>query len=140
MAQTTPDTTLLPDSSGQEVKQQAAVREGGEVEAVGVNHVEDRPASTLSVEVADPIAEKISTQTPADARRTTPPPPRPSLVPLGSTPSQSSTLTPVAPHPKRFNAVNINKKFLEKTASGSSASPSSPSVSKPGSSAGKLTC
>ncbi|KIM48390.1 hypothetical protein M413DRAFT_22895 [Hebeloma cylindrosporum] len=126
MAQTTPDTTLLPDSSGQGVKQQAAVREGGEVNVVEVENVEDRPAST-------PSTEKTSTLTPTDARPQTPPP-RPSLVPLGSIPPQSSTLTPVAPHPKRFNAVNISKKFL-KNASASSASSSSPSVSKSGSSA-----
>ena len=127
MAQATPDTTLLPDPSGQGVKQQAAVREGGEANVVGVKHGEDRPAS-------DHQAENSSTQTP----RPQTPPPRPSLVPLGSVPSQSSTLTPVAPHPKRFNAVNISKKFL-KTASGSSAtSSSSPSVTKSGSSVGKL--
>lgn len=132
MAQTTPDIPLLPDSSGQGVKQQAAAREGGEVSVVGVQHVEDRPASTSS----DPHAEKLSTQTPTDARPQTPPP-RPSLVPLGSIPSQNSTLTPVAPHPKRFNAVNISKKFL-KTTSGSSAGSSSPSATKSGSSVGKL--
>lgn len=132
MAQTTPDTPLLPDSSGQGVKQQAVVREGGEVNVVGVEHVEDRPASTPS----DPHEEKPSTQTPTDARPQTPPL-RPSLVPLGSIPSSNSTLTPVAPHPKRFNAVNINKKFL-KTASSSSASSSTPSVTKSGSSVGKL--
>jgi serine/arginine repetitive matrix protein 2 len=131
MAQTTPDTPLLPDSSGQGVKQQAAAREGGEVNVVGVEHVEDRPASTPS----ELHAEKSSTQTPTDARPQTPP--RSSLVPLGSIPSQNSTLTPVAPHPKRFNAVNISKKFL-KTASGSSAGSSSPSTTKSGSSVGKL--
>lgn len=61
---------------------------------------------------------------------------RPLLVPLGPStapPSTSSTPTP-QPHPKRFSAVNINKKFLEKNAVSSSSLPpvSNTIVSKPG--------
>ncbi len=43
---------------------------------------------------------------------------RPSLVPLGSSNVQPFPLTSVGLHPKRFSAVNINKKFLENTTRG----------------------
>jgi hypothetical protein len=46
--------------------------------------------------------------------------PRPSLVALGS--SNLPGQTPVS-HPKRFSAVNINKKFLQKNSSGSGSTP-----------------
>ncbi|KAJ7462711.1 hypothetical protein B0H11DRAFT_2053948 [Mycena galericulata] len=49
-----------------------------------------------------------------------PAPVRSTLVPLGS---QAPAAPPVhPPHPKRFSAVNINKKFLEKNSSSSSTS------------------
>ncbi|KIK71310.1 hypothetical protein GYMLUDRAFT_79405 [Collybiopsis luxurians FD-317 M1] len=44
---------------------------------------------------------------------------RPTLVQLGS------NTTPAAPHPKKYNASNINKKFLEKNSTSSSAFPTS---------------
>lgn len=47
-------------------------------------------------------------------------PARPLLVQLGS---NSATGPSAAPHPKRFSAVNINKKFLEKNSSASGSSP-----------------
>jgi hypothetical protein len=46
-------------------------------------------------------------------------PVRSSLVPLGS---QAAAAAPAPPQPKRFSAVNINKKFLEKNSSSSSTS------------------
>ncbi|KAJ7785966.1 hypothetical protein B0H16DRAFT_1708191 [Mycena metata] len=62
---------------------------------------------------ADPPAQDpIPTPTPVALP---PPPLRPSLVPLGSQ-------APAPPQPKRFSAVNINKKFLEKNSSSSAAS------------------
>lgn len=51
---------------------------------------------------------------------------RPSLVQLGSGNHQGSTH--VAPQPKRFSAVNINKKFLEKASSSSGSTPATPSL------------
>lgn len=46
---------------------------------------------------------------------------RPAVVPPGSTILPSLTV----PHPKRFSAVNINKKFLEKNSSPSGSIPAS---------------
>ncbi|KDR84798.1 hypothetical protein GALMADRAFT_53483 [Galerina marginata CBS 339.88] len=133
MAQTTEVSKLLSDSTGQEVKGQTVESEGGGVEVAGIKHVDESSSSTLSVALAGPHAEKTSSQNSADAQSNAPSS-RPSLVPLGSNHVQTSSLTPVAPHPKRFSAVNINKKFLEKnTASGSTASSSSSSIVKSGS-------
>jgi len=135
MAHPTPDITVLSDSTGQEVKEKVVESEGGVVEAAGEKSAGDRSSPTPSVASTDPHVEKTSSQT--DAQQTAPPP-RPSLVPLGSSHTQTSSSTPVAPHPKRFSAVNINKKFLEKnTASGSAATLSSSSNSKAGSPASK---
>ncbi|KAF8641122.1 hypothetical protein AX17_000764 [Amanita inopinata Kibby_2008] len=53
-----------------------------------------------------------------------PTPTRPTLLQLNSNPSHSSSPTSTAsaaPHPKKFSSVNINKKFFEKTSSGSAA-------------------
>ncbi|KNZ71270.1 hypothetical protein J132_00092 [Termitomyces sp. J132] len=57
---------------------------------------------------------------------------RPSLVQLGS----GSTHHPSLAQPKRFSAVNINKKFLEKNSSASASSP----TSQPAIKAGGLSC
>ncbi|KII93639.1 hypothetical protein PLICRDRAFT_171368 [Plicaturopsis crispa FD-325 SS-3] len=54
---------------------------------------------------------------------------RPTLVPLGTGSVSGSHLG--AAHPKRFSAVNINKKFLEKNSSASSSSPVSASSPAP---------
>ncbi|KAF9473309.1 hypothetical protein BDN70DRAFT_397207 [Pholiota conissans] len=129
MAQTTQDTTVFSDSTGQEVKEQAVESKGGGVEVAVVGQTDEGSPPIAAVA---PV-EKAGAQTWTDAQSTEPPP-RPSLTPLGSTHTQSSTLTPVAPHPKRFSAVNINKKFLEKnTASGSAAASSTSSTTKSGS-------
>ncbi|KAF9557882.1 hypothetical protein CPC08DRAFT_32029 [Agrocybe pediades] len=118
MAQTTQDTSVLSDTTGKEV--------------VGIKQAEDTSSSSPSVAVTQPQPEKTS-QTSTDATSTTSSS-HPSLVPLGSNHVQTSSVTPVAPHPKRFSAVNINKKFLEKnTASGSAASSSGSSAAKSGS-------
>jgi serine/arginine repetitive matrix protein 2 len=45
--------------------------------------------------------------------------------PFSNVPSGSSNLGSANAHPKRFSAVNINKKFLEKTSSGSGTSQTS---------------
>lgn len=130
MAHTTQVIALLPDSSGKEVTEKVPESEGGVVEVAEARHVEDG----LSVTVADAHVEKTisqnSSDTPANA-----PPPRPSLVPLGSSNPQGSGLLPAAPHPKKFNAVNISKKFLERNSS-SSASVTSASTAKSGSPVG----
>ncbi|CAA7264733.1 unnamed protein product [Cyclocybe aegerita] len=129
MAQPTPEIAVLPDSTGKEVKEKVAESEGGAVEGAGSKSVEGS-SSTPFVAGADPHAEK----TPSTDSQPSGPPSRPSLVPLGSGHAQTASSTPVAPHPKRFSAVNINKKFLEKnTASGSATTSSSSSITKSGS-------
>ncbi|KAH9487119.1 hypothetical protein JR316_0001187 [Psilocybe cubensis] len=133
MAQPTPESKLLSDSTGQEVKEQVLESAGGEVEAARAKHVDSGSPSTPSVAVPDPHLEKNSSQNSANAQSNATSS-RPSLVPLGSGNVQTSIITPVAPHPKRFSAVNINKKFLEKnTASGTSTSSGSSSITKSGS-------
>ena len=130
MAHTTEVTALLPDLSGQEVKEKVLESEGGVVEVAEISNAED--GSSVTVDVEKTISQNHS-DTPANA-----PPPRPSLVPLGSSNPQSSGLTPTAPHPKKFNTVNISKKFLERisSASGSVTSGSHSSTAKSGSPVG----
>jgi serine/arginine repetitive matrix protein 2 len=127
MAHTTKVTALLPDSSGQEVKEKVLESEGGAVEVAEMRHAED--GSSVAVDVEKTIFQN-HLDTPATA-----PPPRPSLVPLGSSNPQSSGLTPTAPHPKKFNTVNISKKFLA-SASASVTSASHSSTAKSGSPVG----
>ncbi|KAJ3500314.1 hypothetical protein NLJ89_g9855 [Agrocybe chaxingu] len=130
MAQPTPEIAVLPDSTGKEVKEKVAESEGGAVEGAGSESVEGS-SPTPFVAGADPHVGKTDSQPSG-------PPSRPSLVPLGSSHAQTSSSTPVAPHPKRFSAVNINKKFLEKnTASGSATTSSSSSITKSGSPAAR---
>jgi serine/arginine repetitive matrix protein 2 len=131
MAHTTKVTALLPDSSGQEVKEKVLESEGGVVEVAEMRHAEDG-SSSVAVDVEKTISQNPS-DTPANA-----PPPRPSLVPLGSSNPQSSGLTPTAPHPKKFNTVNISKKFLERNSSASASvtSASHSSTAKSGSPVG----
>ncbi|KAF8887947.1 hypothetical protein CPB84DRAFT_1786485 [Gymnopilus junonius] len=136
MAQPTQDIKVLSDTTGQEVKEQAVERSGGGLEVSGLGQADENSSSTPSVAPADSPAEKSASQSSITAQPSAPSA-RPSLVPLGSSHAQTSSLTPVAPHPKRFSAVNINKKFLEKnTASGSSGSSVS-SVAKSGSPAAR---
>ncbi|KAF8168297.1 hypothetical protein B0H34DRAFT_684989 [Crassisporium funariophilum] len=132
MAHTTQDTTLLPESTGKEVKEKVVESERGVVEGAEAKHVQDGSSSTPFVAASDPHVEKTSSLNLTDAQPVAPPS-RPSLVPLGS--SHASLVAPAAPHPKRFSAVNINKKFLEKnsSASGSAATSSHSSTTKSGS-------
>lgn len=137
MAQITQDSKLLSDSTGQEVKEQALESEGGGVGVAEAQNLENRSSSTPSVAVTDPHTEKTSSN--STHAQSNEPPSRPSLVPLSSANVQTSSVTPVAPHPKRFNAVNINKKFLEKnTASGSATTTSASSTTKSGSPSSEL--
>ncbi|KAF9535525.1 hypothetical protein CPB83DRAFT_841918 [Crepidotus variabilis] len=131
MAEHTSEILLLPETSGKEVKEKVVEREGGVEDGTETRSAEDVSSSTLFVAGSDPQGQKgasSSSTTTADAQQNGVPS-RPSLVPLGSGHAQSSSSPPVAPQPKRFSAVNINKKFLEKNiASGSSNSTSSSST------------
>jgi hypothetical protein len=77
---------------------------------------EDIPAPAspphLPVVDADPVPIPLAEPNPIA-------PVRSSLVPLGS---QAVAASAAPPQPKRFSAVNINKKFLEKNSSSSSTS------------------
>ncbi|KAJ7275367.1 hypothetical protein B0H12DRAFT_1319136 [Mycena haematopus] len=79
--------------------------------AEALHHDAETPAETHVPAVVDPIPVSISLEEPNLIA-----PLRSSLVPLGS------QATPPPPHPKKFSAVNINKKFLEKNSSSSSSS------------------
>ena len=107
MAQTIQDTALFSDSTGQELKGQAVESEGGGVEVKVSQEVGEGASLAPTTAGTDAHAEKAASQTSTDGHSNDSPS-RPSLVPLGSTHTQTSTLTPVAPHPKRFSAVNIN--------------------------------
>ena len=106
MAHTTQVTAPLPDPSGKGVTDKVLESEGGVVEVAEARREEDGSSAA----VADAHVEKTISQNSSDTPVNVPPP-RPSLVPLGS------GLTPTAPHPKKFNAVNITKKFLERNSS-----------------------
>jgi len=119
MAQPTTDITVDPETTGQQVTEQVAETERGVEEGAGAKSAEDDSPSS-SVLAAHLVEKSAGHSSSTDAQQSVPPP-RPSLVPLGSGLAQSSS-TPVAPNPKRYSAVNINKKFFEKnTASGSPA-------------------
>ena len=111
--------------------------EGGGVDVKVSQEVGEGASLAPTTAGTDAHAEKAASQTSTDGHSNDSPS-RPSLVPLGSTHTQTSTLTPVAPHPKRFSAVNINKKFLEKnTTSGSAASSATSSAAKSGAPSGQ---
>ena len=116
MAQPNPEITLQVDATGKDVNKEEKEEC---TESAGLKSAGD---STI----VDSVETNVRQDTTADAQSTAPPA-RPSLVPLGSSHGQSSSLsTPTAP--KRFSAVNINKKFLEKnTVTGSSTISSSTS-------------
>ncbi len=116
MAQPNPEITLQVDTTGKDVSKEEKEEC---TEGAGAKSADD---STI----VDSVETNVRQDTTTDAQSTVPPS-RPSLVPLGSSHGQPSLSTPTA-HPKRFSAVNINKKFLEKnTATGSSTSSSSTS-------------
>ncbi|KAF5356280.1 hypothetical protein D9756_004224 [Leucocoprinus leucothites] len=74
---------------------------------------------------SSPAPAKDSSETASTSHsRTNPPSTRPTLVQLGSGNSQSQTHHP----PKKFNAVNINKKFLEQTSAAAAMATTSPSA------------
>jgi hypothetical protein len=135
MAQPTTEITLQVDVTSEDVKEEKPTEsERSADEPAGAKSAEE---STL-VDTTDSTEAVARQDTTTDAQ-TSVPASRPSLVALGSTHGQPSAPAPAAPHPKRFSAVNINKKFLEKnTATGSSTITSSASSSvKAGNPAGK---
>ncbi|CAK5264780.1 unnamed protein product, partial [Mycena citricolor] len=71
----------------------------------------DAPESASTVAPSATASESIAASASAPAIR-------PSLVPLGGSSSQTAATPPT----KKFSSVNINKKFLEKNSSSSSAS------------------
>jgi serine/arginine repetitive matrix protein 2 len=133
MAQPSPEVTLQVDAAGKDVSEKATEKEECTDDGARAKTAEDSTIGDASHSVETSARRDTTTDAQPSA------PSRPCLVPLGSTHGQSSLSTPAAPHPKRFSAVNINKKFLEKnTATGSSTTSSSTSSNmKVGSSAGK---
>ncbi|TFK41350.1 hypothetical protein BDQ12DRAFT_436340 [Crucibulum laeve] len=117
-------------------EKETAVKEGGrreDGEGAGSNGPTEGMSATPFVAVADPSAKTTSTSMSSQSSTSST---RPSLVQLSTSNAPgSSTTTPAAPHPKKFSAVNINKKFLEKnySASGSTPAASTSSVAKAGS-------
>ena len=129
MAQPNLEITVEAPTTGQKVIVEVAEREDGVAEDVGAKSMENNSLLTSGVvAVTNPLAmASVSQQSTSEALSSVPPA-RPSLVPLGSSNLQPTPSTSVGPHPKRFSAVNINKKFLEKTtASGLPANTSSAS-------------
>ncbi len=137
MAQTIQDTALFSDSTGQELKGQAVESEGGWGGGQGLSrgwakaHPWRQPRRG-PMSMRRRLHHRLRRMGIRMALHLAP-----LWVPLGSTHTQTS-LTPVAPHPKRFSAVNINKKFLEKnTTSGSAASSATSSAAKSGAPSGQ---
>ena len=133
MAQPSPEITLQVDATAKDVSEKTTAKEECTDEGA-----RGKTAEHSTIQVGSDSVETSARQDTTTDAQSSAPPPRPSLVPLGSTHGHSSLSTPAAPHPKRFSAVNINKKFLEKnTASGSSTTTSSTSSNmKVGNSAG----
>lgn len=97
-----------------ELTESASIVEAPSELSVATSESAASPSSVSASNTPEPPSQPQSSATPS----------RPSLVPLGSSQSSNST---AAPHPKKFSAVNVNKKFLEKTAQAASATPSSAS-------------
>lgn len=83
-------------------------------------------ATSSSVPVKDPDMSISAPPSNAETRPATCPT-RPTLVQLGSSTTQPSSSTSPHPH-KKFNAVNINKKFLEKNSPAAMATATSAST------------
>lgn len=127
MAYTDKDSTVLPQLSGKEGHVPVEESEGCGGEGFGGSIGVDGHATTS----ADaPGVSGTNTSVASVDIRPNSNPARPSLVQLGSNLAQGSSAT--SPHPKRFSAVNINKKFLEKN-----SSTSGPSLVSQGSTATK---
>lgn len=131
------ETAVVPDTSPKEVKEKVVEREGG-VEAATARSAQNESSSSLDPQREKSASSVLTTATTTTEQQQKAANSRPSLVPLGSGHTQSSS--PVQQQTKRFSAVNINKKFLEKnTASGSSNSISSVTTgTKSGNVAGKF--
>ncbi|KAF8078339.1 hypothetical protein FPV67DRAFT_1464969 [Lyophyllum atratum] len=123
MANTDKEPTVSPQLSGKEGHGPAEelLRGGGE----GLRRVKSPEGALKDIVTSD--AEKSIPATSGDVKPS-PSTARPSLVQLGSGLSQASP----AAQPKRFSAVNINKKFLEKNSSASASSPISQPATKSG--------
>ncbi|KAG6910602.1 hypothetical protein DXG01_009553 [Tephrocybe rancida] len=124
MANTDKEPIGLPQSSGEEEKSQGveSLSGGGEEMRDGKGS-EGGPKTVVATD-----AEKTTSTISSIPKASTPSSGRPSLVQLGT----SSTHHSATPPPKRFSAVNINKKFLEKNSSASTSSPISQPTSKTG--------
>lgn len=132
MANTDQQTILLSESnSKEEVKVSVAHAEGraGPSSATAseeVNKDSETPSTTSSSVASKASTSPTSTSTSTAETRPANAPTRPTLVQLGSSSTQPSS---TAPHPhKKFNAVNINKKFLEKNSAAAMATASSAST------------
>lgn len=137
MAQPTQDNSSLLESAGKEVKEQVVEEKGGSEGVAEAGQFDATAPTTLPVAEAGPHVAKVSSTASSTDDQSSIAPSRPSPVTLNST-SSTTSITPVAPHPKRFSAVNINKKFLEKnTGSASSSNASTASAAKAGGAAGK---
>ena len=110
----------LPETEGKAPTVECVIDGGGEVQEG--KDLGDAPKTVVAND-----AEKTASTTSNNPKASTNPV-RPSLVQLGS----GSTHHPSAAHPKRFSAVNINKKFLEKNSSASASSPTSQPMIKAG--------
>ena len=131
MAQPNLEITVEAPTTGQKVIVEVVEREDGVAEDVGAKSTENNSLSLSTsgiVAVTNPPAMASVSQQSTPEALSSVTPARPSLVPLGSSNVQPTPSPSVGPHPKRFSAVNINKKFLEKTtASGLPANTSSAS-------------
>ncbi|KAG6866820.1 hypothetical protein C0991_008756 [Blastosporella zonata] len=114
----------LPQLSGTE----AELPSVGSLSGRGEEFQDGKSSEDASKTVVATDAEKSSSTVSSTTKVGTTSTVRPSLVQLGS----GSTHHPTNAQPKRFNAVNINKKFLEKNSSASASSPISQPMNKAG--------
>ncbi len=143
MANTVHQPDLLSESTTKEEEPHVSepLPQGNIDQQPSVNEDTDKQSETetpsatslSSVAVKDPILSTSTTPVSSAETRPATGPTRPALVQLGSSSSQPSSSTNLHP-PKKFNAVNIKKKFLEKNsaaamATATSASPTSKSSS-----------
>lgn len=128
MANTDKISTVSPQLSGKEGHGPLEEISGRGGEGLGGGAAGADGATTSVVIEASDVPEASAPTAAADSKPSSNPT-RPSLVQLG----QGTSTTPS--QPKRFSAVNINKKFLEKnsTTSGPSPTSSGSTVAKTGS-------
>ncbi|GLB36413.1 putative mRNA processing [Lyophyllum shimeji] len=123
MANTDKEPTVSPQLSGKEGNGPAVELLSGGGEGSRVEKSADDAARSIVAGDAERSTPSVSSDAKPSPSTT-----RPSLVQLGS-----GSQTPTTAQPKRFSAVNINKKFLEKNSSASASSPISQPASKAGS-------